>query len=217
VHGDSKSGSGIEPLFELRLRTPRLELRLPTEQELVDLAHLAEQGVHPPDQMPFFVAWTDAIGTPGFVDGFVSFHLQARADWRTDHWHLLLGVWAGEALIGTQGIEAVEFPARRTAESGSWLGACHQRRGYGTEMRGAVLALVFDGLDGLAATSGALEGNLGSARVSEKLGYLLAGEDVASPRGIPVRQQLYRLERAAWAGAPVEISGLDDCLPLFGL
>jgi hypothetical protein len=44
-------------LLELRVRTPRLELRLPREEELEDIAALAEAGIHPPDEMPFAVAW----------------------------------------------------------------------------------------------------------------------------------------------------------------
>jgi hypothetical protein len=34
------------PLLGLRVRTARLELRLPTEEELADLADLAVRGVH---------------------------------------------------------------------------------------------------------------------------------------------------------------------------
>lgn len=204
----------------MRLRTPRLELRLPTEAELVELAHVAEQGVHPPEEMPFQVAWTDSIGAPGFVENFVDFHRQARANWSSEYWHLLLGVWAGPELIGIQGSDARDFVARRTAETGSWIGQRFQRRGYGTEMRAAILDLLFRGLGALVATSGALEGNVASARVSEKLGYTSAGEGVRSPRGVPVREQKLRLERERWEGRPriaVEIDGLDPCLPLFGL
>lgn len=214
------SGSSLEPLRGLRLRTSRLELRLPSEDELVELAHLAVQGVHPPEEMPFFVAWTDGIGSPGFVDDFVAFHQQARESWRPTHWHLLLGVWAGAELIGTQGIESEDFAVSRTAETGSWLGQRFQRRGFGTEMRAAVLELLFGGLGGRTATSGALDGNLASARVSEKLGYVPAGEGVVSPRGVPVREQKFRLEREAWEEldrVPVEIVELEPCLPLFGL
>jgi len=47
------------PLYGLRLRTPRLELRLPVLEELGALAQLSTQGVHDPDQMPFGVPWTD--------------------------------------------------------------------------------------------------------------------------------------------------------------
>jgi RimJ/RimL family protein N-acetyltransferase len=168
--------------------------------------------------MPFFVPWTDAIGEPGFVEGFVAFHRQQRDEWQPERWHLLLGVWAGAELAGTQGIQAEDFARRRTGETGSWLGQRFQRQGYGTEMRAAMLALFFEGLGGEVATSGALEGNVASARVSAKLGYAEAGEGTASPRGVPVRQQLYRLERARWRPpCPVEIAGLEPCLPLFGI
>jgi RimJ/RimL family protein N-acetyltransferase len=208
----------LSPLYGLRLRTPRLELRLPDDDEIVALAHVAEQGVHPPEEMPFFVAWTDRIGEPDFVDGFVAFHRLQREEWRPDRWHLLLGVWAGGEAMGTQGMDAERFAERRTAETGSWLGRRYQRRGYGTEMRAAMLALLFDGLGGEAATSGALDGNPASARVAEKLGYVVAGETTAAPRGVPVRQLNFRLERADWRPPfDVEIAGLEPCLPLFGL
>jgi len=113
-----------------------------------------------------------------------------------------------------------DFAATRTAETGSWLGERFQRRGFGTEMRAAVLELFFSGLGGLVATSGALEGNTASERVSEKLGYVAAGEAVASPRGAPVRERRFRLERDIWAAGDriaVEIVGLEPCLRLFGL
>jgi RimJ/RimL family protein N-acetyltransferase len=202
------------------LRTTRLELRLPTEDEVVELAHLAEQGVHPPEFMPFFVAWTDAIGSPGYVDGFAAYHRAARASWRPDEWRLNFGVWTDEGLIGTQGVEANEFAATRVAQTGSWLGQRFQGRGYGTEMRAAVLELAFAGLGAELSMSGALEGNVASTRVSEKLGYEPAGEATASPRGEPVREQRFRLTREVWesrARIDVEIVGLELCLPLFGL
>lgn len=48
------------PLYGLRLRTPRLELRLPELELLDDLASVAVDGVHPPADMPFTAPWTDA-------------------------------------------------------------------------------------------------------------------------------------------------------------
>jgi hypothetical protein len=43
----------LAPLFALRIRTPRLELRFPTEAELVELYGVAAAGIHPPEEMPF--------------------------------------------------------------------------------------------------------------------------------------------------------------------
>ncbi len=176
--------------------------------------------MHPPDFMPFQVAWTDGIGTPSFLDDFAAYHRGARESWRPEQWRLNLAVWAEGELIGTQGLEADDFAATRTAQTGSWLGQSFQGRGYGTEMRAAMLALAFEGLGARVAISGALEGNVASARVSEKLGYEHAGEGVVSPRGEPVREQRFRLTRERWASRerpPVEIVGLDPCLALFGL
>jgi RimJ/RimL family protein N-acetyltransferase len=208
----------IEHLLDLRIATQQLELRLGSRDELVELAHLAEDGIHPPDEMPFAVAWSDRIGSPGFVDEFVAFHEGQLAGWTPDGWHLNLLVWAAGTLAGTQGIVASNFGAKRTVGTGSWLGTRFQRRGYGTEMRAAVLELGFRGLGAVAAESGWIEGNLASARVSEKLGYREVGLEQLAPRGIPVVQHLVRIERAAWrCPIPVEISGLEQCLPLFGI
>ena len=49
----------VWPLFGLVLRTPRLELRLPSLEQLAALAELADEGVHDPAAMPFLVPWTD--------------------------------------------------------------------------------------------------------------------------------------------------------------
>ena len=49
----------VWPLFGLVLRTPRLELRSPSPEQLAALAELADDGVHDPATMPFLVPWTD--------------------------------------------------------------------------------------------------------------------------------------------------------------
>ena len=59
-----------EALAALRLRTPRLELRLADEAELCELFAVAQAGIHPPDEMPFAVAWTDDLE----LDAFLEFH-----------------------------------------------------------------------------------------------------------------------------------------------
>ena len=76
----------LVPLFDLRLRTPGLELRLPTRPELEELRELARDGVHPPDEMPFAVAWTDE---PYSEEWVVAFHEQQREAWRPDDLQML--------------------------------------------------------------------------------------------------------------------------------
>ncbi len=209
----------LSPLLGLRLRTPRLELRLPSLEKVGELAALAALGVHPPEQMPFAVAWTDGIGSPSFGDDVRAYHLGIRDGWSPDDWVLECGVWVDGQLIGVQALRATDFARHREVDSGSWLGQAFQGRGYGTEMRAAILHLAFAGLGAEAAESGALAGNTASERVSEKLGYRRAGERTAAPRGTPVREQLFRLDRASWEASdrtPVTVFGLTPCRPLFG-
>ena len=47
------------PLFDLRLRTERLELRLPNDDEIAQLCEVARAGIHDPEEMPFAFPWTD--------------------------------------------------------------------------------------------------------------------------------------------------------------
>jgi RimJ/RimL family protein N-acetyltransferase len=206
------------PLFDLRLRTARLELRAPTDADLMRLVALARRGIHDPAEMPFLVAWTD-LPSPEFERSFLRFMWGARASWSPDDWQLPLAVIHDGQPIGVQGISAKRFGIRRVVATGSWLGRDHQGQGFGTEMRAAVLHLAFEGLDATAAGSAAVVGNAASARVSEKLGYRPNGTGVVAPRGEPVTQQDYLLRRADWRPDlhPTAIEGLEACRDMFGL
>lgn len=194
-------------------------MRLPAEDELAQLARVAQLGVHPRDEMPFLIPWTDELDSPSFGEGFVRYHLEARSGWTPEDWRLELGVWRQGSLIGSQGIEAKNFRHERTTASASWLALPYQRRGYGTEMRAAILELAFSGLGASAAGSGAITGNAASARVSEKLGYSAAGERQHLRNGERVRERRFLIRRERWEQGehhPVSIVGLEPCLPLFG-
>ena len=209
----------VSALYALRLTTPRLELRLGDRSELEALAQVAAAGIHPPDEMPFAVAWTDASGEPGFLEGFVAFHEEALSSWAPDGWTLNLLAFHEGGLVGTQGVAAERFAAERVVETGSWLGAAHQGKGLGTEMRAAVLELAFGGLGALAARSGWSEGGAGqSARVSARLGYREVGTHVLRPRDEPVVHHDLVLERADWlCPIDVRLEAVEPCLALFGV
>jgi RimJ/RimL family protein N-acetyltransferase len=204
----------VSPLFALRLRTPRLELRLPTDEELVELRDVALAGIHPPEFMPFGIAWTD---DPELAD-FLGYHELRRREWSPGEWHLELAVRLEGEPVGVQAIKATNFAATRTVMTGSWLGRPFQGRGVGTEMRTAVLELAFRGLGADAARSGAIDGNVASFRVSEKLGYRQVGRSTVAPRGLEVGHADLEIRKEEWRPPfPVEIEGLGTCLPLFGV
>ena len=208
------------PLFDLRVRTARLELRLPGLAELDDLADLAAAGVHEADVMPFSTPWTDAPAQQR-ATSTLQWHWNQWAWWQPGRWNLEFVVVMDGVVVGTQGIGSREFPVRREVTTGSWLGRQFQRQGIGTEMRTAVLHFAFHGLGALSATSGAFADNRASLAVSRKLGYRADGIERQSVRGEVAIMRRLRLDRADWLeqapSPPPEIIGLARCHHMFGL
>ena len=213
-------GHPLWPLFDLRINTPRLELRLPTDDDLVEQMDVIRDGVHTPDLLPFNTNWVDRP-SPERERGYVQHHWGQRATWTPDDWNLVLSVFVDGQVIGSQSIAARNFKRVRGVNTGSWLGLAYQSQGYGTEMRAAVLELAFTALGAVEAHSTARVGNHASLRVSKKLGY----EDNGSLRLIMsdevAEQQILRLTRKRWKQhrpeIDISISGLEDCADLFGI
>jgi len=209
---------GVAALYGIRLCTPRLELRLGSRAELEALAEVAKAGIHPPDEMPFAVAWTDASDDPRFVTDFVAHHEQTLAAWSPEEWRLNLLAFHAGLPVGVQALRATGFSVDRTVDTGSWLGSASQGRGLGTEMRAAVLELAFGSLGARAAQSGWLEGGAAqSAGVSARLGYREVGTHLERPRGESVVHHDLLLARSDWTcPIRVEVEGVHACLALFG-
>jgi RimJ/RimL family protein N-acetyltransferase len=210
--------SDASALRALRLRTPRLELRLATEDELRELARVAALGIHDPAEMPFEVAWTDNVGSHSFEEDFLAFHHERLKSATPEHWRLELITFRDGEPIGSQGVGADRFLATREVFTGSWLGRASQAQGLGTEQRAAVLTLAFEGLGAHAAVSAAWKKNHSSLGVSRKLGYAETGTRMAHPRGEQVPHTVLRLEAAAFhSPVPVEIEGLDALRSALGI
>jgi RimJ/RimL family protein N-acetyltransferase len=201
------------PAYRLRLRTPRLELRLPDLDLLAELADVANAGVHDPADMPFSVPWTD-LEPDARGRAVVTYHMGIIAAATPAAWSLPLAVLLDGHAVGIQGISARDFAVMREVGTGSWLGQRYHRQGIGTEMRAAVLALAFDGLDAHYAVSATRDTNAGSNGVSRKLGYVNDGLDRQLIRGEAATFQRLRLTRDAWEAhrnVPVTIESLDAC------
>ena len=208
------------PFFELRVRTPRLELRYPDDDDAVALAALAAKGIHPPDFMPFTHAWTD-VASPELELKAVQHFWLARANLTPENWALPMAVVVDGAVVGVQDMHApIDFRVTRLVSTGSWLGMPHQGQGLGKEMRAAVLHLAFAGLGAEVAISAAFLDNASSIGVSRSLGYEDDGYYICMRRGEAARQIRFRLERAAWEQRrrdDIVIEGLEPCLPVLGL
>jgi RimJ/RimL family protein N-acetyltransferase len=212
-------GHPLWPLYDLRVRTPALELRLPTEDELVSLCAVARAGIHDPAVMPFGVPWTDKP-SPQFERDFLQFHWGVRARWSPGAWTLTLAAFRDGAPIGIQDVAGENFAVLREVHTGSWLGRSFQGHGYGKQMRAAVLHLAFAGLGAEVASSSAFADNAASLAVSRALGYVPNGVSRMAPRGEPREHIGLRLTRERWAASQyceVEVTGLDACRDMFGI
>ncbi|GAB3238592.1 GNAT family protein [Glycomyces halotolerans] len=208
------------PIYRLRLRTERLELRLPDLDELAALADVAVEGVHDPDFMPFLYPWTDVAPAERGRSVALWYH-RAIGRWETDDWTLPFVVFYEGRPIGVQDLYAEKFATSREVNTGSWIGIAYHGRGIGTEMRAAVLHLAFAGLGAEWATSASFDGNDASAGVSRKLGYRSDGIEFHVVQGERRLDRRWRLSREDWDAHrrhEVAVEGLDEAaLEMIGL
>jgi RimJ/RimL family protein N-acetyltransferase len=208
------------PLFGLRIKTERLELRVPTDDDVLQLLEVARAGVHDPITMPFLVPWTDQA-SPELERSFLQYHWGCRARWSEKSWDLNFVVVVDGKIVGTQGIAATNFGILRTIETGSWLGLAFQGQGIGKAMRSAAVAFAFEYLGAERITSGAFLDNPASQRVSQATGYEANGTNTVVRRGVAAEQLRFVLTKQSWETkeerAHITVEGLEPCRPLFGL
>ncbi len=208
------------PPYGLRLRTPRLELRLPSDAELAQLAELAGRGVHGPAERPFLTPWTDGSAEDrarSVLQGF----WEQLAGWRPDDWRLGLAVLGrGGEPLGMVTLRARDFAVVREVSTSSWLGLPHQRQGFGTEARLALLTLAFDHLGAQAALTEVFQDNAASQGVSRRLGYQRDGISRDARGAEAVVSDRLRLPREAWQQVDrsgIEVEGVTACAAMLGL
>lgn len=208
------------PLTGLVVRTPRLELRYPSDDDLLALAELAAKGVHAPDVMPFLFPWTRQDPGGELQRGVLQWHWRQRGEWTPAKWSFNPVTVVGGDVVGTQGLMGDDYGTCRVVSTGSWLGLAHQGQGIGTEMRAAILHLAFAGLGARRAETGAWADNPASLGVTRRLGYRDNGDRIVAREGTPTRELLFSLDRATWESRrrdDIEIVGLEPCLELFGV
>ncbi|WP_285248284.1 GNAT family protein [Pseudarthrobacter sp. efr-133-R2A-89] len=166
--------SSIWPLFDLRLATPRLELRPITDQDVPAAVAAARSGIHEAGRNPFSMPWTE-LPEDELGPNMARWYWRCRAECSAENWTLLLGIWHEGRFVGCQDIGAKDFANLKTVRTGSWLQQSVQGRGLGKEMRAAVVLWAFDWLGAEVAESEAAAWNDASLGVSRSLGYELNG------------------------------------------
>jgi RimJ/RimL family protein N-acetyltransferase len=215
--------SELWPVRRIVVRAPTFELRVPDEADLEAAAQIAARGIYDP-QNRFIprspvAGWTD-LPSPDAERAFLQYVWAALADWRPERWNLLMVAVVDERVIGVQEIGAKDAAISRTVSTGSWIGREHQRQGWGTEMRRAVLHLAFTGLGADYAESAAWEANAASLGVSRAMGYQENGTTIRAFDGRRQRQLNLILPRTAFVQSTddIEIAGLrPESLQMMGV
>jgi RimJ/RimL family protein N-acetyltransferase len=208
------------PVFGLLIQTPRLQLRLPREDDLCELARAARI-IAAPGEAQLHLPWMYEP-SQGMERQFLQRYWRALAHWKPDSWHLPLAVYLDGQPVGIQDMWASDFARLRSVGTASWITRSEQGHGYGTEARAAVLELAFGHLGAEQACTEYLHGNHASEKVSRKLGYTGNGQHPVyrDDTGRTTEYQL-RLDRQTWQdnrkGAPCVITGLAPTLAMFGL
>jgi RimJ/RimL family protein N-acetyltransferase len=209
------------PLFDVRVVTPRLELRGATDDLLERLSPAVRGGKADAEPAPFDDPMSLYEHDP---DVRVRKWLQAiwrmRGSIEPDLWRLYFVVMLEGAPVGMQDLIGSQFPTFGTVFSFSWLSSDVRQRGLGTEMRAAVLHLAFSGLNAKEAHSEAFFDNDGSNRVSERLGYRPNGITWATRRGQPAQLHRWRLTHDDWQRQQrddIELHGLENCRATLGI
>jgi RimJ/RimL family protein N-acetyltransferase len=213
--------TSVYPPLNLEVRTPRLALAGATDDLLERLVPVVRAGVADPGP------------APPFDDPMSLYEDSPEREWR---W--LRAVWSGRArvdpnwwrlyfvvivdgeLAGMQDLIGVDFATFGTVSTFSWLGPGYRGQGIGQEMRAAVLHLAFAGLAAREAGSDAFADNHASNRVSQALGYEPNGTDWATRRGEAAPLTRWKLTRDRWdltRRDDIELTGVEDCLPVLGL
>lgn len=206
------------PMFGLEVRTPRLVLRYPDDEDALALAELGALGVHDADATPFSIQWT-SVPPPHQQRNTLGFIWDQRSTAQRDDWNLPLVTVVDGEVVGSQGLEGSSWSVLREVGTGSWLGQAHQGQGIGREMRAAALHLAFAGFDAVRATTGAWVDNPSSLAVTRHLGYRPNGEVRCVRKGEAVVMRRFAMDRADWEANrrdDIELVGAEPVAALFG-
>jgi RimJ/RimL family protein N-acetyltransferase len=210
--------SAYWPLFDLRITTPDLVLRPMLEADLGTVSDLL------PDDLELDPAATRYAVTDEHRNRAIITHQgywKAFGTWHPSAWRLGFVVLSGDEIVGFQELEGNDFLLLRTVDTSSFLIPSVRGRGFGKQMRRAVLALAFGPMEAAAAITSAWHDNYASLGVSLALGYQPNGESLHAREGRADVMVHLRLRRSDWLdadlGRDIEISEFDPCRFLFGM
>lgn len=208
------------PPLNVGVRTPRLRLAGASDELLERLVPIVHAGVADAAPWPFDDPMSLYADSPDREWRWLRSIWAGRARVDDSFWRLYFVVLVDGEPVGMQDLIATRFADFGAVSTFSWLAPGARGQGIGAEMRAAVLHLAFAGFNAREAGSDAFVDNHASNRVSQALGYEPNGFDWDTRRGELARIQRWRLTRDAWERTrreDIELTGVQECLPVLGL
>lgn len=186
------------PLVPALLKTPRLELRRWSLDDLDDVMAAIEASI---ESLQPWMPWA-AGGVPSreieqraFQTGIANF--DADIDWPFSLYEIDSG-----ACVGGCGLHRTKTPHQ--VEIGYWIHADHQSRGYATEATSALVDVALTAMDWVEEVRIRMDvANTGSARVPAKLGFQMIAEEERpiETSGQTGRGLVWSMHRSRWRSA----------------
>lgn len=208
------------PPLNVQVHTPRLSLLGATDELLDRLVPTIRRGVVTEPPWPFDDPFTLYKENPEREWAWRRAIWSGRGRVTETYWRLYFAVVVDGEPVGMQDLIGSEFGVFGKVTTFSWLGPQARGRGFGQEMRQAVLHLAFEGFGARLAGSDVFTDNHASNRVSEAVGYRRNGVDWATRRGEPAELYRWMLTREDWARGrrdDIELVGVEECKPVLGI
>lgn len=199
------------PLYNIAIKTPRLELRVPRQNEIEKLAQILTNGIQKADEPHFMEDKLYGKSLEENTKGLQEFIDKGMNEWDKEDWHLPFAVFYEGKPIGLVTMFSHNFPITRGFGVSYWIGLSFQGKGLGTEAFQGVLSFGFDGLDAQEAYAGAYSDNIPSLHLMEKLGFVFNGEYWMARQGKAVKDRRMRLPRENWKNPTnINIEGFEQ-------
>lgn len=209
------------PPLDVKVTTPRIELRGATDELLERLAPVVRAGKAMSEPPPYDDPMSLYEDDPEVRERkWLQSIWRGRGSVTEDFWRLYFVVMLEGRPVGMQDLIGESFSTFGAVVTFSWLSSDVRRLGVGSEMRQAVLHLAFEGFGAVEATTEGFMDNPGSNGVSGSLGYQPNGVTWESRRGEPGLMQRWRLTRADWQKHrrdDIELHGVDACADVLGV
>ncbi len=198
-------------LYEITIKTPKLELRLPNSSDAEELAQVLTNGIQKENEPHFMEENLYGKSVEDNTKWLREFIGKSIKEWNKEDWHIPFAVFYKGKVIGLVTMFSHNFPITQGYGISYWIGLQYQGHGLGTEAFQALLFFGFVGLGAQEAYAGAYSDNIPSLHLMEKLGFVFNGEYWMARQGKAIKDRRMRLPKENWIKPTnINIGGLEQ-------